>query len=294
MIGVGYNEKLQIKHIIVSNHNKDDLRKITGSKYVQSNLENIFTNIKKILDKKTQVLFSGTPCQVEGLLNFLQKEYDNLITVDVICHGTPSQKIWNEYIKYQEKKYKSKISNFNFRNKTYGYHSGTMMLKFENGKKYYGSARTDFMLKSFFSEISSRPSCYSCSFKKEKHRSDFTIFDCWHASKLNESIKDDDRGYTNLFINTQKGCEIFNNIKDDFVYYESEYKKAIDFDGSMVKNSAIPHENRGEFYKYLNNHSLEETIKEFIPISKKDFIIEKIKLPLYKIGLTKIINRKKM
>lgn len=112
--------------------------------------------------QETKVCFIGTPCQVYGLKSYLRKEYDNLVTVDLVCHGTPSPKLWKKYLDEQKDKYHSEIDDIVFRNKTYGYHSGTMRIRFKNQFVYYGSARVDPMLKSFFAEISSRPSCYQC------------------------------------------------------------------------------------------------------------------------------------
>lgn len=144
---------------------------------MQSDLGDCFSEIKKHLMQETKVCFIGTPCQVYGLKSYLRKEYDNLVTVDLVCHGTPSPKLWKKYLDEQKDKYHSEIDDIVFRNKTYGYHSGTMRIRFKNQFVYYGSARVDPMLKSFFAEISSRPSCYQCHFKSVERCSDFTIYD---------------------------------------------------------------------------------------------------------------------
>lgn len=291
VVGVGYDEKMKVCHMIVNKLNTEKLKNMKGSKYVQSDLGNIFSEIKNKLDKDIFVLFSGTPCQVEGLLYFLGKNYNNLLTVDLICHGVPSPKLWNLYKEHQESKYKSKIKAFNFRNKTYGYHSGTMKLEFENNKVYYGSARVDYMLKSFFSEISSRPSCYDCKFKSKHHKSDFTIFDCWHARELNNNILDDDKGFTNLFINTSKGKDFFERVKAEYELYNSNYEDAIRLDGCMVESSAIPNNNRNDFYKDINKYGLKQTINKYIPIKTKDYLFEKIKGIIYKLKILQIIKK---
>lgn len=292
VIGVGYKNNFEIEHIIVTAKNKNDIKQMRGSKYVQSNLGDIFSKTKELLDAHKKVLFSGTPCQINGLINFLKKDYINLITVDLICHGVPSPKLWNEYIKYQQKKHNSKIKEISFRNKTYGYHSGTMKITFNNGEKYYGSARVDYMLKSFFSEISSRPTCYKCNFKDLNHISDFTIFDCWHIKELTDKkISDDDRGFTNLFINTNKGQEVFEKIKSNYEIYKIDKNRAIEIDGVMALNSAKPNKNRKEFYEYLNSHTLEETVNKYIPITYKDYFVEKLKDIFYKLKILKFLKK---
>ena len=288
VIGVAFGENLKVEHIKIDKENKERLVELRGSKYVQSYLGDMFQEIKKLLETDKLILFTGTPCQVQGLNNFLGKGYKNLITMDLICHGVPSPKLWDLYVKYQEEKNKSKIKEIHFRNKTYGYHSGTMKLVFENGKEYYGSARVDYMLKSFFTEISSRPSCYNCAFKNKRHISDFTVFDCWHISDLVKDIKDDDKGYTNVFVNTEKGESIFSEIGDKLQKYEVDLEQAIELDGPMVENSAIPNKNRNTFYNTLNENGIIETIQKYINVSSKDKMIEKSKKFLYK---TKILEK---
>lgn len=291
VVGAVYADDKTIKHIIIDNESRSLAYKFRGSKYVQSYLGDIFSIIKQKLQEGTIVCFSGTPCQVSGLLSFLGKEYDNLITLDVVCHGTPSPKLWEKYIDYQENKYGSAVSEVSFRKKTYGYHSGTMELVFENGKKYHGSARVDFMLKSFFSEISSRPSCYMCNFKSSHHDSNFTIFDSWHAEKLVGSFKDDDRGYTNVFVNNRRAEELFECIKDKYEFYNIDAEEAIKADGKMVRGCALPHKNRGKFYKDLDVTPLNEHIQRFIPISAKDYFVEFGKGVVYKLGLLNLMKK---
>ena len=163
-----------------------------------------------------------------------EKKYETLVTVDLVCHGTPSPKLWDKYLEYQKNNYHSEIEDISFRNKTYGYHSGTMRIQFKNGKTYYGSARVDPMLRSFFKEISSRPSCYQCYFKNLERCSDFTIYDCWHADQLVVGLADDDKGYTNLIVQSKKGEQVLEKIKQDFDIYPVDTERAIALDGIML------------------------------------------------------------
>ncbi len=264
---------------------------VRGSKYVQSNLRDCFPRIKTYLTQNRLVCFVGTPCQVEGLRTFLRKDYDNLLTVDLVCHGTPSPKLWIKYLDFQREKYKSNITCINFRNKTYGYHSGTMKIVFDNGKIYQGSARVDYYLKSFFSEIASRPICYNCPFKTVKHLSDFTIYDCWHPEKLSNEIKDDDKGYTNLIVQSEKGKRIFSFLKDEYDLYSVSSEDAIRLDGSMVEHSAKVHPRRNEYYKDIDKLSLAELIDKYIPITPIDLFLERMKIVLYKLGVFNIVKK---
>lgn len=262
-----------------------------GSKYVQSHIGNSFVNIKTRLESGLLVAFIGTPCQVAGLMKFLRKSYENLITVDLVCHGTPSPKLWRKYLKYQKIKYSSDISKINFRKKTYGYHSGTMSIEFKNGKEYTGSARVDYMLKSFFKEISSRPACYECSFKSLERESDFTIYDCWHMGELVSNVKDDDKGYTNVIVRTDKAKMVLNSIKKFYHVYEVDTEKAIKLDGSMIRKSAIAHPQRDQYYIDLDNTTLPKHIDKYIKVSSVDYFIEKCKVIIYSCGLIDIFRK---
>lgn len=287
--GAVFDENHKVYHACFDSLGQE-FRKTRGSKYVQSRLGDSFTDIKKELSSGRLVCFIGTTCQVYGLKHYLKKEYDNLITVDLVCHGTPSPKLWEKYISYQEERYHSKIKNINFRNKTYGYHSGTMLLEFENGKIYTGSARVDFMLKSFFREISSRPSCYECKFKELNRVSDFTIFDCWHITDLAPEIKDDDRGYTNVFVHSAKGMRIIEKIKDSYHIYPTEVEKAVELDGIMVRGCAKKHPLRDEYYKDIDEHDLKTHIQKYIKITKIDHLLEASKTFAHKMGLMSLLR----
>ena len=281
-----YDDEFHVIHKILSNEGLDKAR---GSKYVQSNLDDCFKQIERYLRKGKLVGFIGTTCQVAGLKSFLLKDYKNLITIDLVCHGTPSPKLWDKYLSYQKEKYHSSIKDISFRNKTYGYHSGTMRINFTNDKTYYGSARIDLMLKSFFNELASRPICFECPFKAVERCSDFTLYDCWHISKLVEDLDDDDQGYTNVIIQSQKGERIFDRIKYLYEYYPVDLNKAIELDGIMIRNSAIAHPCRSLFYVDLEVERLPRHVKRFIPITLLDRFIEKTKIIIYHSGLYNFI-----
>lgn len=285
-----YDEKKKVIHQFIGNSGTDiekAIENVRGSKYVQSDLDNTFLKVREYLKENKQVCFVGTPCQVNGLLSFLKEDRDseNLITVDLACHGTPSPKLWDKYLDYQTEKYHSEIKEIHFRNKTYGYHSATMKIEFQNGKVYYGSQRIDYMLRSFFKEISSRPSCYHCRFKHVERCSDFTLFDCWHAGELIAGLQDDDCGYTNVIIQSKKGEKVFEEIRKFYDAYKIDTQSAVRLDGVMINQSAIPHPKRKEYYKSLAADTLPEHIRQYIPIHKKDIVIEKMKAFLYGMGI---------
>lgn len=288
-----YDKDFTVKHIIIESLEKKKLENIRGSKYVQSDLNDCFKRIKNCLKQSRLVCFIGTTCQVNGLKSFLRKDYEELITVDLVCHGVPSPKLWRKYLDYQKNKYNSEIRNIVFRNKTYGYHGGTMKICFSDGRIYFGSARVDYMLKSFFKEIASRPSCYSCTFKTVNRCSDYTIYDCWHAAQLVENLQDDDKGWTNVIIQSEKGQKLLMQIKNQYEMYLTDTEKAVKLDGIMVKESATPHPKRNVFYEEMDNKTLPEQICEFIPVTRKDYLIEKSKTMIYKAGIYGMLRKLK-
>lgn len=283
VIGATFDSDFRIKHMIA-----DDLEgvsKTRGSKYAQSCLGDVFSNTRILLDKGRQVCFSGTPCQVAGLKLFLKKDYENLITVDLVCRSVPSPKFWERYKAYQEQMHGSKIIHVNFRNKTYGYHNSIMLLKFKNGKTYKGSNHIDLYGKSFHADICSRPSCYNCKFKTIKRVSDFTICDCWYPQHLAEGLNDNNLGYTNVFVHSEKANAMLLSLQDRIAIHEVDLKKALDFTGGMAVRSVKRPPARDSFYKLLNERSIKEACFSGITISKRDYIREAIKPILFRLGI---------
>lgn len=295
----GYDTEFAVVHIIVDSREGEleevlNTYKFNGSKYVQSDLRDIFPELKRKIESNRPVCFIGTTCQVAALRSYLKHDYLNLYTIDLVCHGTPSPMLWKKYLIFQQDKYKSRVVNVSFRSKVYGYHSGGMMqLTFANGKRYCASARVDYMLKSFFKEIASRSICYECPFKQVERNSDLTVYDCWHFSELVDGRSDDDNGYTNVIIQSEQGQRLLRNIENKIELYEVDLYKAIKLDGVMIQKSATPHPNRNKFYVDYKNKTILEMVNEFIPVKKKDYAVEITKQCLYKLGiLQKIKNHK--
>lgn len=286
--GAIYDENMVVRHW--GTQRREDIARFRSSKYVQSDINGVFEEIQARLQENMLVCFSGTPCQVEGLKKYLRKEYKNLITVDLICHGVPSPMLWEQYVKSQQTKYKSEIVSANFRNKDYGYQNSTLKLSFKNGKEHHGSSRNDEMMRCFFGEISSRPSCYNCSFKFAKHESDFTIFDAWHGAKLIGQT-DDNKGYTHLFVQTERGQYVLQQLKNSLDMVEIDAEDAIRLDGPMVRKSAKPHKDRRYFLSCVYNQGIDAAVEKYIPISRKDRILVSTKGVLYRFGILKIIQK---
>ncbi len=286
--GAGYDDKMNV--VCKKASDMEEAAQMRGSKFVQSELNEVFSEIKDTLAENVLVMFTGTPCQVAGLLSYLGNKPDNLICVDFVCRGVPSPKLWKNYIEMMQSEYKSKITEVKFKNKTYGYHATTMKVSFENGKVWYGSGRIDPMMKAFVSEMASRPSCGSCRFKGINRPADITMFDCYEFAAIT-GRHDDDLGYTSLFIHSEKGQRIFDSAKDRFVSMDVPVEDLVTENGIMVCNSAKPSAKRDDFYKAANNMPIDRAMNRVSPITRKDRTIERLKGLFYKMGLIPLLKK---
>lgn len=186
----------------------EDCILMQGSKYVESDLNDCYLEIERDLLDNMYVLFSGTACQVAGLYAFLSVKknlsLDKLFTIDIVCHGVASSKIFKDYIHFLENKYNSEINKFNFRNKSYGWalHYETFEVK---NKTISNRSWTNL----FYSNQCLRPSCGKCAFASYNRPGDLTIADFWGLNKINPEF-DDDKGVSTVIINSFKGKELFN------------------------------------------------------------------------------------
>lgn len=195
----------------------EELCSLKGSKYVQSKIGDAFTEVKSFLIKDRSVLFSGTPCQISGLLSFLGKPYKKLLTVEVICHGVPSPKIWDDY--YSAYKNVGEVISVSFRDKSSGWRNSRFTVKSDVSTSSLPNTKSPYM-QSFLYNYSIRPSCYDCSFKSGKSGADICLGDFWG---IKDCSFDDDKGISAVVIYSQKGLAAFNEsclIKQERSYYE--------------------------------------------------------------------------
>lgn len=277
--GVAFNEDFMPVHRIADNY--ADARAFRNSKYAQSDMGNVFAQVRGILDNGGTVLFIGTPCQTAGLSNFIGNDRDNLYIADLVCRSVPSPEFWRSYLDWQKKRNDSGILSVRCRSKTYGYHSGALEIGFANGKRYAGSNRVDYFMKSFHGDICSRPSCYDCPFKTLERVSDFTVFDSWspQAASL-EPFNDNDRGYSNVLIRTEKGRRILETMTDVRVF-RADADRLMAFTGGMERRSVERKPARDSFFADLNRMSFEKTVRKYVRVTLFDRVIEAMKPARY-------------
>lgn len=277
VFGAAWDENFNVKHIMINR--VEEIQKLQGSKYVQSNLGDTFRTIKKILNDEIPVLFSGTPCQVAGLKKFIGNN-DKLYLIDFICHGVPSQYAWNKYLEDRNINI-DKLININMRDKQIDWHNYGLKLYYGDNIEYY-SKQEDYYLKAFLSDYMLRNSCYNCKFNNIEHKySDLTLGDFWGIWDIIPE-KFDSKGISLIISQNNRGEILLDRINNNI--QKSEIDKDIinlicEHNNSLIKNVKMP-KARVKFYKYLYNG---KSFKYAVDRSSKTNLIGNIKNIIKKI-----------
>ncbi len=246
-------------HIRISH--PEDLYLLQGSKYVQSEIGLIYREVKKDLENNITVLFSGTPCQIDGLYGFLGKEYPNLFTIDNICHGVPNKNFFNRYIRHEESDKKAKIIDYVFRDKKDGWKLfGRMDLQDDSGNRpVYFKPEESSYYQLFLNRYTYRENCYTCPYAYKNRPGDITIGDFWNIDLIQpelflekEHVINCDNGVSVLVINSEKGYELMKCYGQDMKLYPSEYNRVAEYNRQMLKPSEKPNDYE-EFRGIMNN-----------------------------------------
>lgn len=198
-----YDADFKVYHTII--HQKDELERLVGSKYAESDLGDCFVRIYQLLEAGSRVLFCGTPCQAHGLHFYLKKDYPNLFTVDLLCYGIQAPKAWEKYKKFITSD-KKKICSVDMRDKSTGWQNYSMKIEFEDGTEHIADKQTDLYAKTYSKGYFIRPSCYRCELKAFPRKSDVTIGDFWDIDKIMQE-KNDGRGASLILPQTEKGID---------------------------------------------------------------------------------------
>ena len=259
--GAAFDEKFLVHHILIDDI--QELELLIGTKYVQSRIENTYEDIKNcLLDKKT-VLFSGTPCQVAGLKSFLKEDFDNLICVDLICHGVPSPTVWKKYL--NEISPKDPVVSINFREKKekktnikYTLQSGECILEDNSNSAY---------MKGFINNLFVRPSCYECKFKGIKRCSDITIGDFWGVNEYYPNFSNG-FGVSSIIVHGEKGKLWIDKIKNNTNLISVKEKELMLWNECLVKSVEM-NKNRDFFFEKVQTNSIKEVVEELGQSSEK-------------------------
>ncbi len=228
-----------------------ELPKYRGAKYVQAIVGDAYKKCKKFLDEGRKVLFCGTPCQIAGLKKFLRKNYENLLTCDVVCHGVPSPLVWSSFLREycQGHDDKSIIKKIVFRDKHQGWKNYNTSFEIQLGqeRKYLTAPyRENVFMKAFLHDLILRPSCYRCMAKSGKSLSDFTIGDCWNSKKICPDFFDDDKGVSLVLAYSDAAVELLHSLKA-IRFRSVSFQECVRFN-PCITTSARPHKNRKKFF----------------------------------------------
>lgn len=243
VFGAKFDDNWEVVHDYTNT--LEGLSVFRGSKYLQSRVEDSFQKVKLLLNKGLTVLFSGSPCQIAGLKSYLQKNYDNLICVDFVCHGVPSPMVWRQYIKEIVSKSNNQcllqrfiskssalIESVNFRDKSSGWKNFSFSVNLDvssaQGKKDKITLSSIFYqnvyMKAFLKNLILRPSCFECRFRSGKSGSDITLGDFWGIDKYRPEYADD-LGVGLVMINSDKGNSLFSSTDADFILMKYDEAK---------------------------------------------------------------------
>lgn len=248
VFGVRFDNDLNVIHDYAEDLEK--CREFSFSKYVRSNLKDSYEKVKELLKNDRFVLFTGTPCQIQGLRNFLEKDNEKLILCEIICHANPSPKVLKMYIKNNEFNSGKKVKKVYFRSKNPEMNNGAYV-EFEDGSKI----KDTVYIKSFSGEqLINRPSCNNCQFVDENRKADFTIGDFWGIERIFPEFNDKE-GISLLTVNTEKASKIFNEVKDKMEFKEVDLKLAFKYNHhSNLQQS----KNRDKFFKEVSDGTINE------------------------------------
>lgn len=240
VFGACFDEDWNVVHRYTET--EEGLACFRGSKYVQSKIGTSFQDVKRFLEQGREVLFSGTPCQIAGLKNYLRKPYDTLFTVEVACHGVPSPKVWSSYLSG-----KRNITCINFRSKSKGWKEYHVLLEYD-GKKEETPFGENLYMRAFLSDLSIRPSCYSCPAKIENSQSDIMIADFWGIDQVQPEI-DDDKGCCLVIVHNPVTLSLLNSLNCKL--YPQDLDNAIKYNKAISESCHQP-VNRKFFFALLD------------------------------------------
>lgn len=265
--GAIYNDDFSVKNYI--SNNPADLVKLRSSKYLQSNAEGLYKEIKDLLKKGEKVLACGTPCQMAALRSYLAQDYDNLIIVDFICRGVNSPKVYRKYLDSLERKYGGKVIYVKAKNKELGWRNLTRKVVFDNGKVYYGILMDDDFRRGYHTNVYCRPSCYVCKYKGLPRMSDITIADYWGIEKIDKNL-DNNLGTSMILLNSDKGIKYFDKVKDRLEWIETPFESVLPGNAALTKPIGPSKINRQQFFDDLNRYTFEEVTNKYFPLKKND------------------------
>lgn len=237
----------------------EECKAFVGSKYVQSRLGSTFSEVRRCLKDGRKVLFSGTPCQVAALRKFLRKDYDNLLLIDVVCHGAPSNKVWQHYLDQTlatSNKKRSEIAAISFRDKRNGWNNFGLCIAFKDGSERFEPMTENLHMQAFLKDLSIRPSCFECACRNGRSGADISLADFWGFRYVMKG-EDDDKGTSLELVWSKKGTEITSSLSVESK--SASYYKAFKYNPAIILDPKRPSV-RQEFWRIFNSEGLAKAL----------------------------------
>lgn len=278
--GAAFNADFSVSHRRAETARERDL--FRGSKYVQSDPGDAFRNVKDDLKSGRPVLFSGTPCQTAGLFSYLKKsraDMEKLVLCDLICHGTPSPLVFQQYLKHLERKYDSAVASVLFRCKALGWRSTPLSVRFLNRHEISDSDR--WYSKLYGRGLITRDSCYACPFANLKRPSDLTIGDFWGIENAMPDFEDE-KGVSLVLVNTEKGERVFDAIQDSLICRPGSTKDCLQ---PNLRHPSVPSPKRDAFWADYQRRGFGHAAKKYADAGVKGHVKTAVKKALKRLGL---------
>lgn len=261
VFGAKYNDHWNVVHAWTDT--LEGMAAFRGAKYVQSVIGNTYQETRSFLKQGRWVLFSGTPCQIKGLLNFLGRAYEKLVTVDIVCHGIPSPLVWQTYLKSINPD-SGKITMLSMRDKTDGWKQYRMLIQTDSRLLYFGKAARNLYSQGYLADLYLRPSCHACPSKKGRSQSDCTLGDFWGIRNYFPEM-DDNRGVSLVLVNSLRGLNFFQGL--DVSYKEATYEQSLQENPCLEQSVPCP-TFREEFWNCFFTEGM-LGVKKYVRKSKK-------------------------
>ena len=259
VVGAAFDEQLVVRHCLVET--KEDLHRLRGSKYIQSEISpRLYQEVQRLLNQGRHVLFAGTPCQVAGLRNYTQKSCENMYCCDIVCMGVPSSLLFHKYIDWKNTQSESKIHSCGFRDKSFGWKSPRMTLGYKNGS--FECVHQSAYYLAFLKRIALRFSCYACQFKGVTRGGDITLADFWGVAKRYPEYDTDDRGTSLVLVNSSKGQTWLDSCRSRLFCGPADIDTAIAGNPMLVRPAERPAE-RDTFYYDLDALAFKALIRKY-------------------------------
>lgn len=271
VFGAAFDKNFLVYHSYTETLN--GLTSFMGSKYLQSRMENTYICVKQFLDEGRTVMFTGCGCQIAGLKRYLKNDYENLISIDILCHGVASPKIWEDYLKNYF--FDFHIRSIQCRDKIVGWSNSSYTIEGKQ-KSHSEVVHENIFHKNYIKNLFVRPACEVCPFKNDNRVSDITIADCWGFKTIAPELHDD-KGLSSIIVHTQKGKTLFDTISMELVFKRASIDDVKEFNPDYIRSQKIDNKKRAAFWKHYKQLPFKILLERYFEENTKQRVVFFIK-----------------